>query len=40
MNERITDLERIIKEKDNDIEQFKNGNNTLNLQDLSVITSK
>ncbi|CAK87231.1 unnamed protein product (macronuclear) [Paramecium tetraurelia] len=40
MNDRITDLERIIKEKDNDIEQFKNGNNTLNLQDLSVITNK
>ena len=33
-------MEKIIKEKDNDLEQFKNGNNTLNLQDLSVITNK
>ncbi|CAD8100512.1 unnamed protein product [Paramecium sonneborni] len=40
MFQRVTDLEKIIKEKDHDIEQFKNGNNTLNLQDLSVITNK
>ncbi|CAD8107010.1 unnamed protein product [Paramecium sonneborni] len=40
MFQRITDLEKIIKEKDHDIELFKNGNNTLNLQDLSVITNK
>ncbi|CAK88664.1 unnamed protein product (macronuclear) [Paramecium tetraurelia] len=39
MSDRITDLEKIIKEKDHDIEQFKNGNNTLNLQDSSVLTN-
>ncbi|CAD8170003.1 unnamed protein product [Paramecium pentaurelia] len=39
MNDRIIDLERIIKEKDYHIEQFKNSNNTLNLQDLSVLTN-
>ncbi|CAD8137379.1 unnamed protein product [Paramecium octaurelia] len=35
---KVGELEKLLKEKENDIEQFRNGNQTLHLQDLSVIS--
>ncbi|CAD8141834.1 unnamed protein product [Paramecium pentaurelia] len=35
---KVGELEKLLKEKENDIEQYRNGNQTLHLQDLSVIS--
>ncbi|CAD8056646.1 unnamed protein product [Paramecium sonneborni] len=35
---KVEELEKLLKEKENDIEQYRNGNQTLHLQDLSVIS--
>ncbi|KAM3127976.1 hypothetical protein pb186bvf_019907 [Paramecium bursaria] len=40
LHNRIRELEKLLKEKDNDLEQYKNGNQTLHLQDLSAISIK
>ncbi|CAK88118.1 unnamed protein product (macronuclear) [Paramecium tetraurelia] len=37
---KVGQLEKLLKEKENDIEQFRNGNQTLHLQDLSVISQQ
>lgn len=35
---KVAELERLLRERENDLEQYRNGNQTLHLQDVSAIS--